>query len=140
MSFIFLSVLASSLANLKIPNLSICYILPFFQWTFPCWQPLSLCPSLSLSFGVAKIVFFLYAHTMPHFFLKFFFICIISLIVSVLFFRPDIFFLVFPHFFRPSRPGGLENFADFWKNHAKIDSGQFLKQPKIMLFSCNQLI
>jgi len=76
---------------------------------------------VSLSFGVAKIVFFLYAHTMLHIFLNFFSKTSILLIFSDLFFCPGEFFRVFPHFFRSPRPGSAENFADFWKFSAKIE-------------------
>jgi len=92
---------------------------------------------VSLSFGVAKIVFFLYAHTMLHIFLNFFLKTSILLIFSDLFFRPGEFFRVFPHFLRFPCPGSAENFADFWKNPAKIDSGAILKQVIIVLFYCN---
>ena len=122
-----MSVLASSLANLKFLFLSICYILSFFQWTFPCWQPLLSCRPVSLSFGVAKIVFFHYAHTMQHTFLKFFLINYILLIISNLWRYSSENFCVFSCFLAFFVMQILEIFADFWKFSAKIEFRRLLK-------------
>ena len=116
-----MSVLASSLANLKFLFLSICYILSFFQWTFTCWQPLLSCRPVSLSFGVAKIVFFYYAHTMQRTFLKYFLNFYIILSISILYRYPCVFFRDFLHFLQVSAMNFIENFADFWKFSAKTE-------------------
>ena len=144
MSFsFFMSVLASSLANLKFLFLSICYIPSFFQWTFTCWQPLLSCRPVSLSFGVAKIVFFYYAHTMQRTFLKYFLNFYIILSISILYRYLSVFFRDFLHFLQVSAMNFIENFADLWKFSAKIElwrlgkSHVFCVINRKLLITCN---
>ena len=126
MSFIFLSVLASSLANLKFLFLSICYILPFFQWTFPCWQPPRSCRPVSLSFGIAKIDFFHYMqHTQQTFFLFFLhFLCNILITNEIklhFYWQRASFLVVFLGFLASFGVMCWGNFADFWHFAVKIE-------------------
>ena len=72
MSFIFLSVLASSLANLKFLFLSICYILPFFSMNIPLLTTPSLVPSRIVVVWDCKNRFFcIHSNTLANFFLLF---------------------------------------------------------------------
>ena len=126
MSFSILSVLTSSLANLKFLFLSICYILSFFSMNIPLLTtPSFRSPHVVVVWECKNSFFCIPNNTVGYFFyffLHFFLILLIINKIKLHFFWK---FRLWKHDFDPILPLfgmiGQTNFADFSKISAKTD-------------------